>query len=201
MLKQGEMALVFLFAAVFWLIVFGLATPNYLEKLTDPLNIFTLVLAVSTGGLWLANNRQLAFARDALALTRQELALAREDFKSQSWRSNLELNNSVNMMLKDDPSLFHLFEIDPDKAFEEDGITVSELAYIFAQLNNSLRYHLSLGEPQVSLTEARKFFLRNKKVQLAWKNYLRNVYGGGPWVEAVDAHIAEVQKAETKKHT
>jgi hypothetical protein len=112
MLKRGEIALVFLIGAYVGLVMSKLTYPNYLDKLTDPLTIFTLVLAASTVGLWLANLRQLALTRDALSLNREDLA-------ARSGVANQDLLSRVNTMLKEDPSLFKLQEIDPNKALKE----------------------------------------------------------------------------------
>jgi hypothetical protein len=107
--------------------------------------------------------------------------------------ANQDLLNNINNMLIVDPSLFRILGIEPDSV-KADGITMSELTYIFAQLNASLAYHFTLGKRSVEFTEARKHFLQNEKVRLAWRKYLRTAFVGSAWADAVDAYISELEE-------
>src|SRR5882672_6767935 len=109
---------------------------------------------------------------------------------AQGFASNQDLLNKANTSLNADHDLWRLWGIEPDDAIR-DGITMSELAYIFASLNASLAQHVVSGKRHAELTEERKLFLRNPKVRLAWKRHLRNTIFSttSSWTKAVDSYI------------
>ena len=104
----------------------------------------------------------------------------------------------VNRMLKDDPNLFRILGIEPDDVLKDD-ITISELTFIFLQLNISSGIHFIRGNQGNELTFRNKKFLQNAKVRLLWKKYLRkNVFTESRWSSAVDAYIAELEANRPK---
>jgi hypothetical protein len=119
--------------------------------------------------------------------------------EAQSFVVNQDILNKINNMLIADPSLFLIFGIQPSLV-EKDGITMSELTYIFAQLNASSTFHQIRGKQHIELTVPRKQFLQNEKVRLAWKKYLRkHMFPESGWPDVVDAYIAALDVADLAK--
>jgi len=118
--------------------------------------------------------------------------------EAQTWTANQSMIIDVNRMLKDDPNLFRILGIEPDDALK-DGITMSELTFIFLQLNISSGIHFIRGNRDTELTFRNKQFLQNSKVRLVWKKYLRkNVFTESRWSNAVDAYIAKLEANRLK---
>jgi hypothetical protein len=118
--------------------------------------------------------------------------------EAQTWTANQSMIIDVNRMLKDDPNLFRILGIEPDDVLK-DGITMSELTFIFLQLNISSGIHFVRGNQETELTFRNKQFLQNAKVRLVWKKYLRkNVFTASRWSNAVDAYIAELEANRPK---
>ena len=118
--------------------------------------------------------------------------------EAQTWAANQSMIIDVNRMLKDDPNLFRILGIEPDDVLK-DGITMSELTFIYLQLNISSGIHFVRGSGDNELTFRNKQFLQNAKVCLAWRKYLRNnVFTKSRWSNAVDAYIAELEANRPK---
>jgi hypothetical protein len=145
-------------------------------------------------------NRSFANWISALvAIGAASLALEaiRRQTRTQSWIANHDLLKRTTDMIEAEPKLLEIFGIDI-KQLEQDDLTAKELVFINTQLDASSVYYRISGEKPV-FTEYRKNFLRHPKVRLAWRKYLRErTQNPGPWMDAVDAYIKEVEAGETR---
>ena len=117
----------------------------------------------------------------------------------QRWVANNELLALANQMLCTDPGLLQLHGITPEE-LEGDGVSTEELVYTLFQLNAGSAFYAIAGEQQVQLTEYRKNFLNSNKVRTIWKKYARvKLFNKGPFAQAVDAYIAEIETVESGK--
>jgi hypothetical protein len=117
---------------------------------------------------------------------------------AQSFISNQDLLNKANIFLMEDDDLWRLWGVEPDNV-KKDGITMKQFTYIYLSLNASLAHYLIPGKRHAELTDERKHFLSNDKVQSAWKNHLRNTIfsATSSWTKAVDTYIDSVSQAKT----
>jgi hypothetical protein len=117
------------------------------------------------------------------------LAILRQT-RTQKWLANHDLLKRANDMIIDDPRLLEILGIDLNKV-TADGLTAEELVFINTHLDaSSIYWRISVGKSK--LTQYRKNFLRHPKVQLAWRNHLRDrTQNPGPWMDAVDAYLRQ----------
>ncbi len=114
----------------------------------------------------------------------------------QKWTLNHDLLYRSNAMLLLNPDLLRVIGIDPDN-LASDGLTPHELAFINAHLHAGLAMTRVTGEKRVELTGQRKAFIRNAKVRVAWKKYLRNnTFGETPFSKAIDEYINSQEDAD-----
>jgi hypothetical protein len=119
----------------------------------------------------------------------------RRQTRTQKWLANHQILMKTIDMTIDDPSLLDILGIDLD-AVARDGLSAKELVFINTHLDaSSVLYRISGEKPK--LTEYRKNFLRNPKVRLAWRNYLKGrTQNPGPWMDAVDAYVKQIEADE-----
>jgi hypothetical protein len=125
-------------------------------------------------------------------------ATARRQKYTQSWLANQELiNRSYDLLLKD-PSLLRLFGVDAEE-LKSDGITPMELIFINTSMDAGHAWHRLSGERKVGLSKYRKNFLRDEKVRIAWKKYLRTkLFNETPWTKAIDKYIEDFENSQEK---
>ena len=115
---------------------------------------------------------------------------------TQKWTVNHDLLMRAAGMLITNPGLLDLHRITP-RELAQDGISPEELIYCYIHLNAGAAFYRISEEQRVQLTQFRKNFLRNPKVRVVWKKYLRDkLFSPTPYVSAVDAYIAELEAEE-----
>ena len=115
----------------------------------------------------------------------------------KKWSINHDLLHRSAAMLVSNPNLLRVYGIELTHLADDD-LTPEELAFINAHLHAGLASTRIAGENRVELTEQRKGFLRNTKVRVAWKKYLRNrTFGVSPFSKAVDEYLECQEVAET----
>ncbi len=148
----------------------------------DTKDLLSLAISITSACISIAS---VIIARVALSRQRE----------AQMWVTNYDLLNRARGMLIADPSLLSLLGIDPNEVIK-DGITPSELIYIEASMDASSAMHRVSGK-QLTLTEYRKHFIRNQKVRIAWKKYLRDkTFSPSLFTKAVDDYIAKFESCE-----
>jgi hypothetical protein len=124
---------------------------------------------------------------------------AKKQTNMQGWITNLQLLNGTTGMLFADHDLLKILGIEPEEIMR-DGITPSEIIFINASLDASEAMYLVSRDK--SMTEYRKSFLRNAKVRMAWKKYLKKrLFSPSPWTKTVDDYIADFESAENGSQT
>jgi hypothetical protein len=97
-------------------------------------------------------------------------------------------------MINSSPELLIILGTSKEK-LASDGISVEEFVFILNHFNAGTVYYQITGEKKVKLTEVRKNFLKNDKVQFVWANYLNGKFFNiGPWSKAVDEYIDSLRK-------
>jgi hypothetical protein len=131
-----------------------------------------------------------------IAATVAWVAISRQT-RTQSWVANHDLLKRTADMIDEEPKLLEILGIDIDE-LKQDGLTAKELVFINTHLDASSVFYRISGEKPI-LTEYRKNFLRHPKVRLAWRKYLKGrSQNPGPWMDAVDAYIKEIEASETR---
>ncbi len=110
---------------------------------------------------------------------------------TQKWLANHQLLDRAREMVIENPDLLRMHGISLDE-LSKDGVSPQEFLYIEAQLDAASALSNIGGDHVVELTEFRKRFLENPKVQIVWKKYLRGrMFNVTPFSKAVDECIAQ----------
>lgn len=121
--------------------------------------------------------------------------------RADRWATNHDLLARASTMLADNPSLLGLHGITTDDLAQDD-ISVEEFSYVYLSMDAGSAYYQVGGDRQIELTDFRKNFLRNHKVQKIWTRYLRErMFSTGPFAHAVDRYIAHSPGHENLSRT